>query len=94
MSGGSFGYFYSRGPEEISRHAVTLRMMAVECSGDELAPLRAKLDAMSARLQGVADEVTDLRDVLHAIEWFASCDTERSDLVDAWRRWVAGERPR
>lgn len=92
MSGGSFNYFYSRGPEKLSSVARTLANMAIECGDDErFSEIVSCLKDFSERLDNEAKELSKLQGVTRAIEWWASGDSGPAEVLEEWSELKAIE---
>lgn len=101
MSGGSYNYFYSRGPEELESIARNLESMAIDCekpstwalecmaeegvSAKELATVGKHLRRVAGRVTAVLAQIEPLKEVMHDIEWWQSGDTGPGEVVRTFK---------
>jgi len=98
MSGGFFDYLYLdveandkilAAPPRLQEMEEYLRARHKHEIADEVLQFRLNIETHARRLQGMA---VRMRDVLHAVEWWASCDWGEDQVDKVWHTFLWGDK--
>lgn len=94
MSGGSYGYFFLRDPEEVLCDRRTLselatRLEELDPDGPATRDAKAMPKAVDGAFQVVAEMQPKLAGVFQAVEWLDSADYGEDQMRDALRKYAA-----
>lgn len=95
MSGGSYNYLYLKDAAELMNHLAELYDMADELSrlgyvpeAQDMMRLYEYVKSASIRI-GVLQE--QLKDIMHDVEWYQSCDIGEETLRETIMKYRRGE---
>lgn len=95
MSGGSFDYLHIKGADEILGSIGTVRRMAEWLRENGKTDAAAEIERLFLDLrtfeQMIAVRLSRLTNVIHAAEWWCSCDWGPDEFDREWSKFLLGE---
>ena len=94
MSGGSFDYLYCKEVPEIMTHVSDIEDMSEICLRLGYVDVAKDLTRLAEYSKSAWNRIEvlkeQLRDVMHAVEWFEDCDYSEKNLAEAIEKYRTG----
>lgn len=94
MSGGSFNYLYLKEVPELMASVTDIEDMSDICIKKHYYDVAKDLTRLAEYIRSAETRISilhkQLRDVMHAIEWYESCDYGEDDLEKAIVKYRTG----